>query len=382
MPIDEAGGRPTCYRCFRPQLRCVCGLVPKVENQTPVLIVQHPRERLHPFGTATLAALSLARVEVQVVRPRGGSGPTVRFEPGDRLLFPDLSAPRLDELAVAPSRLVVIDGTWAHARRLLQDVPGLDALPRAKLAPSAPSRYRIRREPAAECLSSVESVVAALQMLEPETAGFAELLAGFDSMNDRQLELFAARRDGPGGGRRRTRVRPSRALPSVLSTPERCVVAYGESAAPPAGARGNRRRFRRPVHWVAVGLASKDRFERVIRDGLRPSDWHLAHMGLDRDLLDRGVELGRARADWQNFVGDRTVLTWNRSSLDLAEAMGSVGGILLKGVYCSVAQQSCGTLEEATSRIGLGPVELPFRGRACERIAHGVAIARWLCEQV
>ena len=51
--------RPTCYRCLRPRVSCVCGLITPVDNRTRVVIVQHPRERRHPFGTVRLARLGL-----------------------------------------------------------------------------------------------------------------------------------------------------------------------------------------------------------------------------------------------------------------------------------------------------------------------------------
>ncbi len=368
--------RPTCYRCFRPRLRCVCDLVPRVRNRTPVIILQHPRERFHPFGTATLAKLGLERLQVHVAWRHPQRKAWLRFEPGDRLLFPDPTAPELRELATLPRRLVVVDGTWAHARRVLLDSGLLDTVPRVRLDPDAPSRYRIRREPSAECLSTLESVVAALRVLEPETKGFDALLAAFDAMVERQLELSGAARQGLRGGRRRVRVRPARALPEPLrSHPESCVVVYGESAAPPPG---ERRAPRRPVYFVAVPLMTGECFECFIGDGQRPSDWHLAHMQLDASRIEAGVTLERARQDWLRFLGPRVVVAWNRSSLDLARALGAERGLLLKSVYCNVTRRSGSSLDEIMVDAGLAAPPLPFSGRAQERAGQCLAIARWL----
>jgi DTW domain-containing protein YfiP len=378
MKYEHLVSRPTCYRCFRPVLRCICELVPSVRNRTPVLILQHPRERLHPFGTATLAALALERVRVQVAWLDGSHEVETRFEDGDYLLFPDPDAPQLHELAKPPRRLVVVDGTWAHARRILRHTAELREVPRVRLAPSAPSRYRIRREPAFECLSTLESIVAALRALEPETRGFEPLLAAFECMIDRQLALSATRRDGPGGGRRRLRRRASQAIPEPLRTdPDRCVVVYGESAAPPPDGDASHR-DRRPVYWAAVGMVSGDCFERFVRDGPRPSDWHLAHMGLDARLVAGGVPLAQARTEWQHFVGSRTVVAWNRSSLDLASALGSAPGLLLKGVYSNATRQPGRPLEQVVRDLALDVGVLPVRGRAQERLGNCLAVARWL----
>jgi hypothetical protein len=47
--------RPRCYRCLRPADSCYCAELPSVPTRTRVVILQHPHERTHPFGTARLA---------------------------------------------------------------------------------------------------------------------------------------------------------------------------------------------------------------------------------------------------------------------------------------------------------------------------------------
>jgi DTW domain-containing protein YfiP len=184
-------GRPTCYRCCRPAVACICGDVVTVGNRTPVVIVQHPRERRHPFGTVRIARLGLRRIDVHVasrmLADRAVCPPCA--PPGAALLFPGHDAPPLR--ADAPlSALVVVDGTWPTARRLLRDNAWLQQLPRVRLDPARPGRYRIRRAPRpAYQLSTIEAVVEALRILEPDTRGLDDLLAAFDRMIERQLAL-------------------------------------------------------------------------------------------------------------------------------------------------------------------------------------------------
>jgi len=52
-------GRETCLRCFKPRVACVCDTIARVANRTEVIILQHPRERGHPFGTVRFARLGL-----------------------------------------------------------------------------------------------------------------------------------------------------------------------------------------------------------------------------------------------------------------------------------------------------------------------------------
>jgi DTW domain-containing protein YfiP len=184
-------GRPTCYRCWRPTIACICADVVGVGNRTPVVIVQHPRERRHPFGTVRILRLGLRRVDVHVASSlfseRAECPPCA--PPGAALLFPGPESMPLHECA-PPTALVVVDGTWPTARKLVRDNAWLQELPRVRLCPTAPGRYRIRRAPRpAFQLSTVEAVVAALRILEPDTHGFDDLLAAFDRMIERQIAL-------------------------------------------------------------------------------------------------------------------------------------------------------------------------------------------------
>ncbi|MCA9709388.1 MAG: DTW domain-containing protein [Myxococcales bacterium] len=185
-------GRPTCYRCLRPQRCCVCGSIQPVDHRTPVVVVQHPRERRHPFGTVRLARLGLRRVRVHVAS-RGADGLT-RCPPcapaGAVLLYPTPDALPIDALPRPPAALVVVDGTWSTAHKLVRDNPWLAALPTVRLAPPRPGRYRIRRAPRpAVQLSTIEAIALALIALEPDNERLTALLAAFDDMVEHQLAL-------------------------------------------------------------------------------------------------------------------------------------------------------------------------------------------------
>jgi hypothetical protein len=167
-----------------------------------VIIVQHPRERFHPLGTARIAELGLLRC--RVVRPSHPVSHSLSLADwapaGAALLFPGISGHTpVDTRDLAdlppgdqPSALVVLDGTWPQARALYRQNPWLRALPHVRLEPSRPSRYRIRRPPRFSYLSTIEAVVAALGFIEPETTGTDSLLAVFDAMIDEQA-AFAGR---------------------------------------------------------------------------------------------------------------------------------------------------------------------------------------------
>ncbi|WP_416422941.1 DTW domain-containing protein [Pseudomonas sp. App30] len=179
--------RIICPRCNRPESRCLCALIPRLPSRTRVLILQHPSEVNHALNTARLAALGLVNAELVV-------GETVDAAlldpPGYRacLLFPGEGAQPLAASSAGqqPMLLVVPDGTWRKARKLLHLNPALAALPRVTLDGAPPSRYRLRKAPAAGALSTIEAITQALEVLEAP-ASFQALLAPFDALIDGQI---------------------------------------------------------------------------------------------------------------------------------------------------------------------------------------------------
>jgi DTW domain-containing protein len=105
-----------------------------------------------------------------------------------RLLFPADDAQPLQAYASSdePLLLVVPDGTWRKARKMLHLNPLLAALPRVTLAEGAVSRYRLRKAPAPGALSTIEAITQALQVLEAPTC-FEALLKPFDALIEGQI---------------------------------------------------------------------------------------------------------------------------------------------------------------------------------------------------
>ncbi|NWD26889.1 DTW domain-containing protein [Pseudomonas yamanorum] len=181
--------RPQCSRCLRPTTHCLCALIPRLDSRTRVLLLQHPSEVNHALNTARLAALGLVNAQL-VVGELFEDLPALLNLPGyqARLLFPDENAQPLQAYTPSdePLLLVVPDGTWRKARKLLHLNPLLAALPRVTLAQGAVSRYRLRKAPGPGALSTVEAIVQALQVLEAPTS-FEPLLKPFEALIDGQI---------------------------------------------------------------------------------------------------------------------------------------------------------------------------------------------------
>ena len=151
--------------------------------------MQHPDERRHALNTARLLVAGLTNAELLVAETLSTQWCRRLADPNwhTELLFPGPAASVL--AAGAPQRprqLVLLDGTWPKARKLLHMNPVLQALPRVALPDGLQSRYRLRKAPMAGALSTIEAGVHALQILEPDT-DFTPLLAPFESLIEGQI---------------------------------------------------------------------------------------------------------------------------------------------------------------------------------------------------
>jgi DTW domain-containing protein YfiP len=201
-PLLRADGlvewRPSCLKCFRPHAYCVCSSVESFQAHCDVLILQHPNERKKYYSTIRIVkqAIKNSRIlsgvvfdEERLRKELAGKKAYILF-PGESSV--DCASVPLDENCC----VIVIDGTWSEAGKIVRRNPFLMTLPRVSFAVAIESRYRIRKQPKAHCLSSLESI-AHLLRVNAEAQGisgmqlkYESLLTGFDRMVEQQLKHF------------------------------------------------------------------------------------------------------------------------------------------------------------------------------------------------
>jgi DTW domain-containing protein YfiP len=164
-PEDLAG---RCPRCFLPTYLCLCAEVPSIATRTELLVIRHHKETLKSTNTARMAALALPRCRIVSYGSPGQPFDTSVLEAPDTwLLFPDTQLATAPD-ATPPARLIVLDGSWGQARRMVQRVPALRRLPGLKLPPPLPDTRRLRRPPHPDGMSTLEAIAGALAHLEGE----------------------------------------------------------------------------------------------------------------------------------------------------------------------------------------------------------------------
>ncbi|MFA5679384.1 MAG: tRNA-uridine aminocarboxypropyltransferase [Pseudomonas sp.] len=156
MPEPSAPSRPTrsrCACCQRPAGHCLCHLLPRISTRTQLLVIQHPDEQKHALNTARLLVAGLEHAELLITEQLSEEWCSLLLDAQWRteLLFPGPAVPVVRAAAddPRPRRLVLLDGTWRKARKLLHMNPLLEQLPRVALPDGLTSRYRLRKAPMA-----------------------------------------------------------------------------------------------------------------------------------------------------------------------------------------------------------------------------------------
>lgn len=174
--------RQRCENCTRPLPLCYCARLPNIVNHWPVHIIQHPSESRHALGTARIAHLGLSEATLTSY-PIAPEDLETLTSQRIALIYPGDHSEPLEQLqGSSPRRLVFIDATWRKSKRMLLESSFLGQLPRYTLPVTAPSRYRIRKEPSDQSLSTLEAIVSALGILENDDKRYLPLLEVMDTL--------------------------------------------------------------------------------------------------------------------------------------------------------------------------------------------------------
>ncbi len=268
---DSFEPRAVCMQCRRPESVCYCRHLTSIETKTRVVVLQHPRERNMAIGTARMANLCLPNSELHVgVHFRDSPALARALSDPSRpaaLLYPGAGA--IDVLRHPPQgpvTLVVVDGTWWQASKLVKMNPELAALPRYAFEAPTPSEYRIRREPDEAYVSTIEALVHVLGVLEGDPERLRQLLVPFRAMIDAQIHYATTVHGGRARHGKGDRPPKRLPIPAVLAErPSSVVCIAAETNAWPYRARERRTSYREElVHWLAHRVGTGETLEVVV----------------------------------------------------------------------------------------------------------------------
>lgn len=191
-PVNEVRHRDLCTVCNRSRASCFCKYTKPFATNTRFVILMHPREfKRQRTGTGRVTRKSLTNSTIFV-----GVDFTHHEELNralrDTSYFPVLLFPGATALpagsetfrAVKGARqtlVVILDATWASARKMLNCSANLQQLPRISFELKDISRFVIKRQPAELCLSTIEAVYRLLDVFDQN---------GIEQLEGRHLALM------------------------------------------------------------------------------------------------------------------------------------------------------------------------------------------------
>jgi DTW domain-containing protein YfiP len=390
----ETSARPLCRGCGRALVAwvpaaesadasrvavagaCFCDRITVLPTRTRILLLQHPREQRVAIGTARMAQLALPNSRLRVGLDFAEDPEVLAVlaqSHATYVLFPGPDASPIEQLPRDRGiSLVVLDGTWWQARKLLKLNPAIAGLPRVAFLPYKPSAYVIRREPADFCVSTIEALAAVLTVLEPEGDRFGRLLDPFYAMVERQQWFQAEVRSSRHHFARRPSVSPQNALAARLDADwSRLVCVHGEANAWPR--HHPAREVPETVHWVAHRPATAETFEAVMAPRQVLASATPEHVELSPERLRAGCTRQQWHDAWKGFTrpGDILVM-WGTYYRDLAAADGlplAVPSMNLRDEVSRLLRRRFGPVEASMAALGAKPTPLALPGRAGRRLA-------------
>jgi DTW domain-containing protein YfiP len=185
--------RKPCPLCAASRTLCLCDAVPRIELQTKIALIIHHRELSRNSNTGLLALRALVNSEMRI-RGEGREALDLQelLTPHYRsfLFFPSADAVELDRTLVAqerrPIQLIVPDGTWRQAKKILSRHPELKELPRVKISKPDLATFQLRAQSRPERMTTLQAIAHGLGVIEGDPVR-AQLMKLYDTKIERTL---------------------------------------------------------------------------------------------------------------------------------------------------------------------------------------------------
>ena len=184
--------REYCQNCHKTLDACYCHKIVKVKNSSKVIILQHPTESKHALNTARIANLSFQNCEIIIGEDFSEHQKLNEILQSENcfLLFPTDQARSVKTIfsTIKDQKitLILLDGSWKKAKKIYYLSKNLHSLPKVQLTSEHKSRYRLRKQPLGDYLSTLEALTYALNTIED--CDFNRVFEAFDFMIEFQIK--------------------------------------------------------------------------------------------------------------------------------------------------------------------------------------------------
>ncbi|XP_053695970.1 tRNA-uridine aminocarboxypropyltransferase 2 [Sabethes cyaneus] len=200
IPADPPKMREICDKCRRPMPVCWCSALPTepLNPKSRIILLQHPAEEKRALRTAPMLSVGLAPGKCLIYKgkkfPKCDSElESILTDEKSLLLYPSARSIPIEQLdqSEGPYNLILIDGTWPQAKAIYASSSILHGMRQVKLVSSGNSSYIIRTQPTDGCLSTLETAIEALSILEQNASYREQLLRPLHALCQFQLDKGA-----------------------------------------------------------------------------------------------------------------------------------------------------------------------------------------------
>ena len=185
----------------------MCSHVRPVETKTRFVILMHPKEyRKIKNGTGHLTRLSLPNSELHVGIDFSSHARINELLEDEKkvcyLLYPSKESIEINSRKISyegkETVVFIIDSTWACSKKMLRLSRNISSLQSISFTHTKRSEFAIKEQPEDYCLSTIESVLCVMEILdangeeEIEKESFEGFLNPFKKMIDFQIEYMQA----------------------------------------------------------------------------------------------------------------------------------------------------------------------------------------------
>lgn len=166
--------REKCYTCNRPKSSCVCKYITKIKTDTKFVFLMHPKElKKTKNNTGKITHNSLCNSEIVV---------GIDFTDNEKinniinnqdnecyLLYPSNDCIILNNENIKNKNknivIFIIDSTWACSKKILRVSSNINKLKKISFTHEKASAYKIKTQPNELSLSTIESTLCVLELL-------------------------------------------------------------------------------------------------------------------------------------------------------------------------------------------------------------------------
>lgn len=207
--LNQPKYRVLCTTCMHPEFSCYCKHIEKFDPLVQFVILIHPIEYQRRIATGRMSHLILKNsllIRGQDFSDDQRVNQIVNNQNLQKLiLYPSHNSINLSDIDGSQSRqlfssdqkwvVFVIDGTWATARQMMRQSQNLQQIQRVCFTPNKISNFRVRKQPEAHCLSTIEAIHQFMEIsgshfnFDPSTRSHDALIKAFDQMVERQIQF-------------------------------------------------------------------------------------------------------------------------------------------------------------------------------------------------